>query len=302
MTKPELIDLVIDAGHGGIDNGAANLPEGILEDDLTLKISLYQEKRFKEIGGFNVSMTRTTDVKLTPAQRTKKVKDSKANLCLCNHVNAGGGDGAEIVVQIGDDEKLANLIKAEILASGQNFRKVYTKGSTKDPNIDYYYMNRDTKPVKTYIIEYGFLDSKGDDIKQLKEGWQVLAEAVVKAVCTYYKVKYTPPATAKAKIENIDQALKVLVSKGVINSPSYWLANANYNKMVDGKNARFLILQYWEAKTQKEVTETFNQIIEAMKEIGVVKNPKYWAEYAMAGRLVLGQNAYQLIINMANSL
>lgn len=85
--------IVIDSGHGGEDGGASG--NGIIEKDLTLKISKYMKQRFDELGIPN-QMTRTEDVTLNPTDRVKKVLsfygDGKDVIVLSNHINAGGGD------------------------------------------------------------------------------------------------------------------------------------------------------------------------------------------------------------------
>ena len=53
---------------------------------------------------------------------------------------------------------------------------------------------RDTPNNETIIVEYGFADSTGDDVNQLKNNWQDLAEAVVKSLAAYVGVSYTPIA------------------------------------------------------------------------------------------------------------
>ncbi len=85
--------IVIDPGHGGEDPGA--IGNGIIEKDLTLKISQYMYDRFKELG-IPVVMTRESDITLSPTERTNKVKNAFGNykdvLVISNHINAGGGD------------------------------------------------------------------------------------------------------------------------------------------------------------------------------------------------------------------
>lgn len=54
-------------------------------------------------------------------------------------------------------------------------------------------MLRDTPNNETLIVEYGFADSTGDDVKLLKNNWEDLAEAVVRALATYLNVNYKPP-------------------------------------------------------------------------------------------------------------
>lgn len=51
-------------------------------------------------------------------------------------------------------------------------------------------MLRNTGNTDAIIVEYGFLDSKLDDVNQLKNNWQNYAEAVVKAVSEYLNIPY----------------------------------------------------------------------------------------------------------------
>jgi hypothetical protein len=85
--------IVIDAGHGGDDPGASG--NGIVEKDLTLKISQYMYDRFKDLG-IPVKMTRTTDETISPTERVKRVLDAYGNsndvIVISNHINAGGGN------------------------------------------------------------------------------------------------------------------------------------------------------------------------------------------------------------------
>ena len=86
--------IVIDAGHGGDDPGASG--NGIIEKDLTLKISQYMYDRFRDLG-IPVKMTRTTDETLSPTERVNRVLDAFGNnknvILISNHINAGGEKG-----------------------------------------------------------------------------------------------------------------------------------------------------------------------------------------------------------------
>ncbi len=54
-------------------------------------------------------------------------------------------------------------------------------------------MLRNTPNNESIIVEYGFADSTGDDVNQIKNNWQNLAEAVVRALANYIGVSYSPP-------------------------------------------------------------------------------------------------------------
>lgn len=185
--------IVVDAGHGGVDSGAVG--NGIIEKDLTLKISKYIYDRLKELG-LDVKLVRDSDETLSPSERVNRVLNSFGNssdvIVLSNHINAGGGDGAEVIYALRNKDTLSNLVLAELKNAGQNIRRSYQRTLPTDKTKDYYFMQRNTGNTESITIEYGFLDGKGDDVNQLKNNWQEYAEAVVKAVIEYLNLTYIP--------------------------------------------------------------------------------------------------------------
>ncbi len=105
-------------------------------------------------------------------------------------MNARGGDGAEVIYALRVSDTLPNLILKYLGEEGQNIRKAYQRRLPSNPSKDYYFMLRNTGDTEAMIIEYGFLDSKGDDVVQLKSNWQDYAEAVVKAISEYTGLSY----------------------------------------------------------------------------------------------------------------
>lgn len=184
--------IVIDPGHGGTDPGTSG--NGIVEKDYTLKISEYMKNRFDELGVEN-SITRTDDTTLSSTDRPKKAQSFYGTgndvILISNHINAGGGDGAEIIYSLRNSDTLSKKIAAEFEKAGQNVRKYYQRRLPSNPSKDYYYILRDTPNNESIIVEYGFVDSTEDDVNQIKNNWQDLAEAVVKGVADYIGVPYT---------------------------------------------------------------------------------------------------------------
>ena len=80
-----------DTCHGGDDPGASG--NGIVEKDLTLDISKYMYNEFQKLG-IPVSITRDSDITLSPSERTKKILSFYGNdpnvIVISNHINAGG--------------------------------------------------------------------------------------------------------------------------------------------------------------------------------------------------------------------
>lgn len=178
--------IIIDAGHGGEDLGYSG--NSIIEKDFALDISRYIYDKLKN-NGVEVSLSRDEDITLSPSERVEKILNTYGNsndvIVISNHVNSGGGDGAEIIYALRNNNILPNLIKEELEDAGQNVNKVYQLRWPTDTSKDYYFIHRDTGKVQPIMIEYGFVDSYGDDVTQLKNEWQKLGDAVANALLEY---------------------------------------------------------------------------------------------------------------------
>ncbi|MDP4777469.1 MAG: N-acetylmuramoyl-L-alanine amidase [Opitutales bacterium] len=90
---PGLRRIVIDAGHGGKDSGARNDAYGLKEKELTLDVSR-RLKSLLERAGYDVVMTRDSDVYIPLDQRPKVANRTKGDLFLSLHFNAAGSSTA----------------------------------------------------------------------------------------------------------------------------------------------------------------------------------------------------------------
>ena len=70
-------------------------------------------------------------------------------------------------------------------------RKAYQRRLPSNTAKDYYFIHRNTGNTQPIIVEYGFLDSTGDDVNQLKNDWPELTDAVVNAVVNYIGGTYS---------------------------------------------------------------------------------------------------------------
>lgn len=185
--------VVIDPGHGGTDSGATG--NNLLEKDYNLLISKYMYDRFKELG-VPVAITRDSDTTLSPTDRVNTILNKFGNssdvILISNHVNSGGGEGAEVIYALRNKDTLAKRILENIGAAGQETRKYYQRRLPSDTSKDYYFIHRNTGNLEPLIVEYGFIDNT-KDVEFLKENYKELAEAVISAVANYIGVPYTPP-------------------------------------------------------------------------------------------------------------
>lgn len=177
--------VVIDAGHGGTDPGASG--NGIIEKDLTLEISNYMYERLKNLG-IPVKITRTTDETLSPTERVERVLDAYGNdsnvIVVSNHINAGGGEGAEVIYALRNTSTLPDLILSELEKEGQIIRKAYQRRLPSDTSKDYYFMQRNTGDTQSITVEYGFLDNE-NDAQKLKNNYIDYTDAVIRALLEY---------------------------------------------------------------------------------------------------------------------
>ena len=150
--------------------------------------------RFRELG-VPVVITRDSDTTLSRQERLNTMRslgtDSNV-IILSNHINAGGGEGAEIVYPLRTNSILPSMILNEIGNEGQVMRKVYQRRLPENPNLDYYYIMRETPNTTSLLIEYGFIDNKNDQTK-LNNNILDYAEAVVRAVMNYIGLPYVSP-------------------------------------------------------------------------------------------------------------
>lgn len=278
MDERAIKKVVLDSGHGGEDPGT--IANGITEKDYTLKISEYIHNRLDEMGVPN-AMTRTSDVTLTPSERPKKVQSFYGNgsdvIVVSNHINAGSGDGAEIIYALRNNDTFARKIANEFENVGQNVRKYYQRRLPSNPAKDYYYIMRDTPNNETVIVEYGFADSTGDDISQLKNNWKKLAEAVTKAIVEYAGGKYVAPIDSNYyTVKSGDSLWSISRKFGITvdelksaNNLSSNLLSVGQNLIIPGKEAQATGDEYVVKKgdTLYSIARKYNTSVDNLKSI-----------------------------------
>ena len=181
--------------QGGNDPGA--ISGNLKEKDLNLEAAQYMYKRLQELG-IPSTIVRNTDETLERKERINRIMNAYGNspdiIMISNHINAGGGEGAEIVYALRNNPTLAEMALNNIGEAGQIERKVYQRRLPENPNQDYYFIIRDTGNLESLLVEYGFIDNAKDAYK-LQNNLTDYVEGVVKAIADYIGVSYTPPTT-----------------------------------------------------------------------------------------------------------
>ncbi len=191
--KQAVMTVVIDAGHGGIDNGVVGENTGATESELNLSVAKLLRDDFKS-AGFRVIMTRTSSaalygaaqssLKKTDMQNRKKIiEDADAVAVISLHMNKcplPSRRGAQVFYKIDDDssESLAGCVQKSLDGMEESSRSCpILKG-------DYYVLN--VSPCPAILVECGFLSNSDDEALLTTEEYRSkLAYTVFKGTVDY---------------------------------------------------------------------------------------------------------------------
>lgn len=191
-----MVKIVLDAGHGGVDCGVNGVLTGVKESELNLAVVKKLEK-YLISAGFSVVLTRNSDAGLYGlATKSLKKKDmqkrkeiinkASPNLVISIHMNKyalQSRRGAQVFFKKGDE-------KGELLA--QNIQTSFNQmeNAVRECKIlsgDYYILNCSNIP--SVIAECGFLSNPEDEALLITEEYQnELAYAIFKGVVGYLTI------------------------------------------------------------------------------------------------------------------
>ena len=113
--------IVIDPGHGGVDNGTQAGGGDIMEKNLVLGFGLALRDKIEKSGKYRVVMTRTDDTFIPLDERVKIARNESASLFVSIHADAlprGEGDAQGATIYTLADK--ASDAEAERLADAEN--------------------------------------------------------------------------------------------------------------------------------------------------------------------------------------
>lgn len=224
--------VVIDPGHGGSDSGATG--NGLLEKNLTLKISQKVNQNLINNYVVNTRMTRTSDVYLSLKQRTDFANSWGANLFLSIHINAAGGTGYEDYVHdkkaTSEDKKVQNEVNKEI----NKVLVEYNKKNRGKKKANFHVL-RESK-MASILLEILFIDNESDakllkNEKFLNDISEAISTGVANAMALPKKKGNSAVGTSSGKTPAKD---KIVVKKA---SGAYTVTASSLNvRAGDGTN------------------------------------------------------------------
>lgn len=176
--------IVIDAGHGGSDPGAAG--NGIIEKTLTLDVAKRVEAKLKNAGA-KVLMTRTGDTFPTLKDRTDFAKKHYAETFVSIHGNSFNKPSANGVEVFYDSSGNPNGDESRVLAQyiQNNIVKMTNLTDRGVKNTGFYVLKNNQ--VASVLVELGFMTNK-EDADKLKKNPDLFAEAIYQGLLQYYSV------------------------------------------------------------------------------------------------------------------
>lgn len=188
--------VVIDPGHGGQDGGATST-DGVLEKDITLKISNILRDQLEQAGAY-VVMTREKDEELSDpevnkigkrkaqdlSRRVKLIREVDADLVISIHLNAIPSPrwrGAQTFYYPNGEEnkKLAESIQSELIRNLENTDR-------KAKEIEEVYLLKES-PTTTALVEVGFLSNPEEAALLAKDRYQKkIASSIYYGILKYY--------------------------------------------------------------------------------------------------------------------
>ena len=180
--------IYLDAGHGGVDNGAT--VNNVHEKDLNLQI-VYKLKETLTSAGATVLLTRKDDNDISNPNalyrkksdfdnRIKLINNSNADLYISIHITIYQNKkySGPQVFYVKDNQKLAEII--------QNTLNKYLNTKRKAKTINNTYMYKLLKK-KGILIECGFISNDNERYKLKTEEYQLkLSKIITEGIITYY--------------------------------------------------------------------------------------------------------------------
>ncbi len=149
--------IVVDAGHGGYDNGASY--QGRLEKEDNLRLALQVGEDLKKLG-YDVYFTREDDIYQSPSEKAQIANTSGADFFVSLHRNSSAEPGQYMGVQtlVYDDSGIKAQMAGNVsdALSALGFSNL---GISVRPNLT---VLRRTK-MPAILVETGFINTESDN-------------------------------------------------------------------------------------------------------------------------------------------
>jgi N-acetylmuramoyl-L-alanine amidase len=183
-----IINVVIDAGHGGDDAGAVGL-NGITEKDITLALA----KKIKSLNvndKLNIILTRTEDKSISVYQRAQFAQSVQADLFISLHLDAQIGNntnsGASIVIPKNDNRYIeqSKLLGLQMIGAFKSNYHLPVNSDLVQHENGIWVLKENKYPA--VLIETAFITNKEDvDFITKDANLEIIARNILNAIEKY---------------------------------------------------------------------------------------------------------------------
>ncbi len=170
------VTVLIDAGHGGRDQGAAGFVSGVNESQLNLKLALELKKQLKALGA-TVIMTRSDNSYIEVVDRMSAVQQGRPDYAISIHRNAASASSPNGFISYYFNPFSASA--AEDIYEATSAADIYNASIWEGVKWHYFFLCRNTEcPVVltengfiTNRVDYGIMTDKNEECaKALTDG------------------------------------------------------------------------------------------------------------------------------------
>jgi N-acetylmuramoyl-L-alanine amidase len=155
--KNKMINVVIDAGHGGSDNGAVS-PDGLKEKDIVLSIA-EKIKALNTNPNVQILLSRNHDELIPLKDRVEFAKENGADMFISIHLDAAEKEEPSNGFSVIIDRSNNNQLLASALI-GELKKSYKTEDNIKGRNGNIFVL--DKNPLPAALIECGYITDAGD--------------------------------------------------------------------------------------------------------------------------------------------
>jgi N-acetylmuramoyl-L-alanine amidase len=193
--------VVIDPGHGGIDNGT-KAPSGLSEKALVLEFGLLLRDRIEKVGKYRVVMTRTDDTFVPLAERVRFARAQQASLFISIHADAlARGEGEAHGATIYTLSETASDAEAGRLADVENKADVIA-------GVD---LSAEPNDIADILIDLAQRETKTFSVQ--------FARTLVGELKTVARMHKQPLKSAGFRVLRAPDVPSVLIELGYVSSP-----------------------------------------------------------------------------------
>jgi len=183
--------IVIDAGHGGTDQGAKAKSPYCEEKRITLQTAKLIKKYLDQLG-YKVIMTRENDAFISLARRIEIAKQSDAAIFVSIHFNSSPStlaSGMEIFFYDSTTEKKRSLLSKHLADLVLNRVILRTQAHSRGVKKGNLYVLRES-PIPAILFEGGFISNLEERIHLKQFDYQEkIARGIADGIDFYFKKK-----------------------------------------------------------------------------------------------------------------